>query len=76
MEMKSSPNTQITYWGDDRGKKNQNLALMMWAGRVLFTSGEHKKAIRLSCGQWREPSRGGIRASEQMLDVLTDSPGR
>lgn len=21
MEMKSSPNTQITYWGDDKGKK-------------------------------------------------------
>lgn len=26
-----------------------------------------------SAQQWREPSRGGIRASEQMLDVLTDT---
>lgn len=71
MERKSSPNSKSLILEEDR-KKNQNVSFMMWAGRVSFTSGEHKKAILLHGRHWREPSRGGSRAREQILVVLTE----
>lgn len=68
--MKSSPDMQITHFRGRQKKKNQNLALMMWAGREShLPQGNAKKPFSSAVSTGENLPEAAL-GTERILDEL------